>query len=376
MQVVFADTNGSMSNFKEIKTYTDGQFTDVSSADWFAENVKKAYELGLISGTSETTFSPDSDLTYAETITLASRIHNIYSENNYEFKSTTPWYQTYYDYYKTYIYGMDYEGTTIIPFIGENHEKSIHRGHFVMYLYWALPESEFEAINNILPGSLPDVEQFEDYNAIYAFYNAGILSGSDEYGTFNQFSPIKRSEVSAIITRIVDKSLRKEFELISASDKLQASAQTNVQKQDLEISDLSIKLVVPNQNSENSYAYFEICNYSDSDIVISSEYVTIAEKLWYNGLRPMTIKSGTSIRDSVTLNDRRIRSDATCYLNEECEAHIELEWKDKSYIAYFNSYGISKLYQINKSSEKNPYEFKALDNNSINDLLDTINKYR
>lgn len=70
--VVSANTNGSMENFKSSKTYTTGQFVDVSNSDWYAENVKMAYELSLVNGTSDTTFSPNSNLTIAEAITLAS----------------------------------------------------------------------------------------------------------------------------------------------------------------------------------------------------------------------------------------------------------------------------------------------------------------
>lgn len=39
-QTVFADVTGSMLNFKKTKTYTSGQFADVSEDDWYAENVK------------------------------------------------------------------------------------------------------------------------------------------------------------------------------------------------------------------------------------------------------------------------------------------------------------------------------------------------
>ncbi len=211
IQVVFADTNGSMSNFKETKTYTDGQFSDVSTNDWFAENVKKAYELGLISGTSETTFSPDLELTFAEIVALSCRIHSIYNGNNYEFKNSTPWYQTYFDYNTE---------NRLISFELEYNSK-VTRGQFAWILYSTLPLEEFEPINNIAIGTIPDADKYDF--AVYPLYNAGILSGSDEYGTFNQSSTIKRSEVAAIITRVVDKSLRKEFKLTSTLDKLQGT---------------------------------------------------------------------------------------------------------------------------------------------------------
>ncbi len=200
-QSVFADAKGSMSNFAKIKTYISGQFADVSEDDWYAENVKLIYELGLISGTSESTFAPDSELTFAEIVALASRIHSVYEGNNYNFKNSTPWYQTYYEYNTENM---------IIPFELEA-DSNVTRGEFAWILSNTLPHEEYEEINDISAGAIPDAENY-DY-AVYPLYKAGILFGSDEYGTFNQFGTIKRSEAAAIITRVVDKSLRKEFTL-------------------------------------------------------------------------------------------------------------------------------------------------------------------
>ena len=45
-------------NFTKANTYEDGHFTDVSSNDWYAESVKTAYELGLVKGSTESTFNP------------------------------------------------------------------------------------------------------------------------------------------------------------------------------------------------------------------------------------------------------------------------------------------------------------------------------
>lgn len=44
-------------------------------------------------------------------------------------------------------------------------------------------------------------------------YNAGILTEFDKYGTFKPFSSISRAEVAAIISRMVNTSLRKQFTL-------------------------------------------------------------------------------------------------------------------------------------------------------------------
>ena len=47
----------SLNNFVKIQTFGDNQFTDVSKDAWYYNNVKQAYELGLMKGRSDTFFT-------------------------------------------------------------------------------------------------------------------------------------------------------------------------------------------------------------------------------------------------------------------------------------------------------------------------------
>ena len=49
--------------------------------------------------------------------------------------------------------------------------------------------------------------------AVLRLYNAGILKGSDQYGSFKPDTSITRAEVAAIVTRMADRSLRQTFTL-------------------------------------------------------------------------------------------------------------------------------------------------------------------
>ena len=65
-------------------------------------------------------------------------------------------------------------------------------------------------------GAIPDVPFISgNYvsTRIYAFYRAGILTGSNEQGIFEPDSNIKRSEVAAILTRMFDSTARKSITL-------------------------------------------------------------------------------------------------------------------------------------------------------------------
>ena len=44
--------------FTASNSWSDGLFTDVKQGDWFYENVKSAYELGLMLGCGDGTFEP------------------------------------------------------------------------------------------------------------------------------------------------------------------------------------------------------------------------------------------------------------------------------------------------------------------------------
>ena len=52
------------------------QFTDVKSADWFAKAVQIAYSNGVVSGTSETTFSPNMNITRQDMMVILANAAN------------------------------------------------------------------------------------------------------------------------------------------------------------------------------------------------------------------------------------------------------------------------------------------------------------
>ena len=88
----------SMDNFKAEREYPAGQFTDVVAGSWYAGSVENAYELGLVEGTSKTTFSPTDPITVGSTLALACRLYSTYYDDNATFTGGSPWYQPYVDY--------------------------------------------------------------------------------------------------------------------------------------------------------------------------------------------------------------------------------------------------------------------------------------
>lgn len=71
-------------------------FTDVSDSDWYAEAVTYVVQNGLLSGTSETEFSPESPMTRAMFVTALANLTgvdlNAYGVPNYSDVSASDWY--------------------------------------------------------------------------------------------------------------------------------------------------------------------------------------------------------------------------------------------------------------------------------------------
>ena len=56
-------------------------FTDVSSKTWCYSGVKTAYNKGIMLGYTDKTFRPNNNVSWAEAITIAARIHAAYNDN-------------------------------------------------------------------------------------------------------------------------------------------------------------------------------------------------------------------------------------------------------------------------------------------------------
>ncbi|MCI9264416.1 MAG: hypothetical protein HFF06_07545 [Oscillospiraceae bacterium] len=187
-------------NFKKRNRYISGQFADVPSDTWFTDQVKAAFEYGLMVGTNDSSFNPSGNISIAEAITIASRLHSTYYANDYEFQEQTPWYQPYVD------YALEKE---LIEGSYMTYDTPISRSEFAYIIVNTFP---LPMINEIEDSAIPDITAESDYyEAVYLLYRAGIISGTDSIGTFNPNANISRAEVSVILSSMVNESLRKQF---------------------------------------------------------------------------------------------------------------------------------------------------------------------
>ena len=180
--------------FTKTLTYKDGQFKDVKANAWYAKEVQSAYELGFMNGTGADIFAPDGNVTVAQGITMASRVHASYNGK------TAPSNSKEGNWYDTFVkYALDNKIIADGQF--DSYTRNITRAEMGTLFADAMPESEYKAINKVL--HIPDVIETNAYaSKLLMLYNAGIVMGSDAYGTFNPDADIRRSETAAIINRV------------------------------------------------------------------------------------------------------------------------------------------------------------------------------
>lgn len=194
--------------------YRDGMFSDVSSADWYADDVKTCYEYGVMKGQTDDTFLPDGRLTFAEAMTLSARLHSALHSESIEEASTgqAVWYEPYALYAKE---------NGILKEEPDSYDRPAARSEAAELFFRALSDtlSESTVINPV--ASLPDVPESAPYYAsVKALYEAGILTGSDSYGNFYPASTLTRAEAAAIMSRaaFADKRVKKTFDVIAEDD--------------------------------------------------------------------------------------------------------------------------------------------------------------
>ena len=195
----------SLSNFDAIQKYNGG-FTDIAPSAWYYSGIRGVYEYGIMDGKGAGIFDPSGSLTIAETIKIAATLHKCYYTGSMSFKAGSPWYAPY----------VEYALENDIPAAAyRNLNTAATRSDFAIIITAAMPDEAITPINRIADGAIPDV--FESYSygqAVYKLYRAGVLTGSDDKGTFYPGRTLTRAEAASIIMRIVKANTRASLSLV------------------------------------------------------------------------------------------------------------------------------------------------------------------
>ena len=206
--------SASLENFAPIRAY-DGRFTDVARESWYYDNIAALYAMGLTEGQTDSLFGVSSSITIGEALSFAARVRSAYYAGDPEAGARTyansagPWYTPYVQY-------LVASGVSAASQFSGRCEQYATRAQMAHILAGILPASLFSPINDTavtmgyaLRLYITDVNDYTPYQSdILQLYRWGILTGADDQGSFYPSAYITRGEFAAMLTRLIDPSLR------------------------------------------------------------------------------------------------------------------------------------------------------------------------
>lgn len=172
-------------------------FVDVYRGTWYYEDVGIAYEFGIMNGKDDHTFSPNTDITLAEAAKTAASLFafQMHQDDVKPDPKSKHWYDPYVAYLvrEGVLERADYF----------DWKKTATRAEVAYLLSRANPEKYYP--NSDVPlTDIPDVDiNTKFHGEILDMYRSGIAIGSQGTYEFNPNSNIKRSEMAAMVARIV-----------------------------------------------------------------------------------------------------------------------------------------------------------------------------
>lgn len=177
--------------------WPEGIFTDVTQADWFKTWVDKVVDAGLMSGMGNGQFGAKQNLQISQAMVMAYQIHSKANGGAALPQTGGEWFMPYYQ------YCLNNGIVTAEQFPLDSLKKGATRFDMVTILDKAIPAARMTEVKAVADGEIPDVSESQPCgDAVYRWYRAGIVSGSDEKGSFNGDSGITRAEVAVILCKI------------------------------------------------------------------------------------------------------------------------------------------------------------------------------
>lgn len=169
-------------------------FTDVASDAWYYNVVSQAYGKGLISGMSDTEFSPESSVTGAQLIMMLYRADG----NTVSEQTSGNWYDDAVDWAKEKSIISDNNGWTF----DANADLAREQMMVLLYNYLQYKGNDLSALDDL--SSYTDSSEISAYaeNAVKALVGKRIIEGDGE--TLRPLSSLTRAETAVILINAVD----------------------------------------------------------------------------------------------------------------------------------------------------------------------------
>lgn len=194
--------------FSRVRSY-DGRFADVRGDEWYAPYVTALYEYGLTEGRGDGGYAPLSDVTLGELAAFTARVRAAHEGLAIPAASNgEAWYAPYLAFLR--------EETSVDAALLARPDDVATRAEMAGLLSAALPEGTLTEPNADLVVDayasgdyITDVTEYTPYQReILQMYRQGLLNGTDAYGSFRPMQTVNRAEIAALLTRMLDESLR------------------------------------------------------------------------------------------------------------------------------------------------------------------------
>lgn len=186
--------------FVEVNKY-DGRFKDVPASAWYATELERAFNIGIVDGTAKNKYSPNGNLTKGQVIAMAARLHSLYLKDGKDFSvvSGQKWYQPYVDYAE--------KNGIIVKGHFTNFDAYTTRAEMAYVFANALPK-EMYAVSTSKP-DFKDVSKNNQYYAsIMTLANAGIVDGVSA-GKYAPDETLTRAQAAVFVARLSSSDFRK-----------------------------------------------------------------------------------------------------------------------------------------------------------------------
>ncbi|MDR3985191.1 S-layer homology domain-containing protein [Dysosmobacter sp.] len=212
MTVPVLAAENTADNFTRTRTYA-GEFSDLTSDSPFYENVTALYEYGLTVGKGDGTFGLTDTMTVGQIVIFAGRIHSLYRTGDPEAGAAAQGGDgTTAEPYLHYLQAEGALGTELDGLL----TTTATRAQVAHVLANTLPEEALPPVHADLVTQayasrqfITDVTEYTPYyQDILTLYRTGVSVGSDAAGSFLPDQPITRGAAAAMLTRMVDPSLR------------------------------------------------------------------------------------------------------------------------------------------------------------------------
>lgn len=215
------------------------QFVDVREDDWYYDSIKTVYQAGILSGDQTGHFYPGQLMTAQEGCAVLARLHQRHTGN---FAPLNP------------AEGNGYQIYCIENKIMSQTEAEhdFNRENFVLFLSRIYDLSTLEQINAI--SYIPDYDTSTELGqSVLLLYQAGILSGTNAYGSFSLLSWLSRAQCAVMIARLLNPE--KRVKILPGSEPLEMDLNFLTEKDVVDDFDGKF-LYLHNQNSGKEPVYF------------------------------------------------------------------------------------------------------------------------